>query len=109
MNKTEDAPIASLTRPDKGCFVHSGIDAMLPPADGNDAMTDGQIVDRAYFALRASGYGQLLRLQIHCEDGRVTLQGRLPTYYLKQVAQSLVLSVAGIRDIDNDVKVDCRE
>jgi osmotically-inducible protein OsmY len=108
MTVTEDALTVLLTRPDTDHVVRSGVDAVLPPDDGNAAITDGQIVDDAYFALRASGYGQLQRLQVYCDHGRVTLQGRLPTYYLKQVAQCIVLSVAGIRDIDNDVKVDCR-
>lgn len=69
------------------------------------AAHDRSIVDAAYRALRASGYGQLLRVQVYCDDGRVTLQGRLPTFYLKQVAQSALRTIHGIRDIDNDIKV----
>jgi osmotically-inducible protein OsmY len=69
------------------------------------AALDRLIVDNVHRALRASGYGQLLKLNAHCEHGRVTLQGRVPTYYLKQVAQSVLNSIDGIRDIDNDVKV----
>ena len=63
------------------------------------------MVDRVWQALHASGYTQFRQLQVYFEHGRITLQGRLPTYYLKQVAQSAVLSVDGVRDIDNDVKV----
>lgn len=66
---------------------------------------DRLIVDSVHRALRASGYGQLLNLRAHCEQGRVTLQGCVPTYYLKQVAQSVLKAIDGIRDIDNDVKV----
>jgi osmotically-inducible protein OsmY len=73
--------------------------------DDKTEMADDRIVDLVYEALKASGYGQLRALQVHSDDGRVTLQGRLPTYYLKQVAQLLVGSVPGVRDIDNDVKV----
>lgn len=64
-----------------------------------------QIVDRVWQALHTSGYMQFSRLQVYFEHGRITLQGRLPTYYLKQVAQTAILSVDGVRDIDNDVKV----
>jgi osmotically-inducible protein OsmY len=69
------------------------------------AALDRLIVDNVQRALRASGYGQLLKLKAFCEHGRVTLQGCVPTYYLKQVAQSVLRSIDGIRDIDNDVKV----
>jgi osmotically-inducible protein OsmY len=69
------------------------------------AARDRSIVDAVYRALRASGYCQLLRLQVYCDHGRVTLQGRLPTFYLKQVAQSALRSIHGIRDIDNDITV----
>ncbi len=75
--------------------------------EGNEqiAALDRLIVDNVYRALRASGYGQLLKLSAHCEHGRVTLQGCVPTYYLKQVAQSVLNSIDGIRNIDNDVNV----
>ncbi len=66
---------------------------------------DQQIVERVQDVLNSSGYPQLRQLRIHFDHGRVTLQGRLATYYLKQLAQTLVLSVEGVRDLDNDVKV----
>lgn len=66
---------------------------------------DDQIVDEVYQALHDSGYVQLHALEVYCDNGRVTLQGRLPTYYLKQVAQTAIRLVDGILDIDNDVKV----
>ncbi len=69
------------------------------------AALDRLIVDKVHRAFRASGYGQLLKLNAHCEHGRVTLQGCVPTTYLKQVAQSILKNIDGIRDVDNDVKV----
>ena len=68
-------------------------------------VTDELIVDLVRRALHASPYGQLPHLQAYCDNGRVTLQGRLPTYYLKQVAQVLIDAVPGVRDVDNDVSV----
>ena len=76
---------------------------------GHIVAHDHQIVDAAYRALRASGYGQLLSINVYCDHGRVTLQGRLPTFYLKQVAQSVLGRVDGIRDIDNDVTVQAQK
>jgi len=52
-----------------------------------------------------SNYAQLRSLKACCDNGRVTLQGRLPTYFLKRVAQQAIQLVPGVRDIDNDVKV----
>jgi osmotically-inducible protein OsmY len=74
-------------------------------AENRSQEDDGQIVKLVHRALHASGYIQLRQLQVYFEHGRITLQGRLPTYYLKQVAQSLILAVDGVQDIDNDVKV----
>lgn len=68
--------------------------------------SDHIVVDLANAALCACGYNQFRQLEVHCENGRVTLQGRLPTYYLKQVAQVAVQSITGVRDVDNDIKVD---
>lgn len=85
-----------------------GDDACLPPGEGTGTRqrtADQRIVDMACHALFASGYSQLRHLQVSFEHGRVTLQGQLPTYYLKQVAQSVILDVDGVREIDNDVRV----
>jgi len=68
-------------------------------------LTDEVILDSVYHALNVSGYQQLRQVQAYCHGGRVTLQGNLPTYYLKQLAQSVIHSLAGVQDIDNDVKV----
>lgn len=79
-----------------------------PPVEytvGGTRTADQKIVDQACQALRTSGYTQLRHLQVSFEHGRMTLQGQLPTYYLKQVAQSVIQDVAGVREIDNDVKV----
>lgn len=69
------------------------------------AAVDRLIVDSVHRALRASGYGQLLKLKVYCEHGSVRLQGSVPTYYLKQVAQSVLKGIDGIRNVDNDVNV----
>jgi osmotically-inducible protein OsmY len=41
----------------------------------------------------------------HYENGVLTLQGRLPTFYLKQVLQTMVRDVDGVVKIDNQVDV----
>ena len=73
--------------------------------DEKRPVTDELIVDPVLQALHASPYGRLRHLQAYCDNGRITLQGHLPTYYLKQVAQALIDAVPGVRDVDNDVNV----
>jgi osmotically-inducible protein OsmY len=72
---------------------------------GNDPMADDQILDEAHRALSSTGYGQLRNLHVYCDHGRVTLQGRVPSYYLKQVAQAAIQSLPAVCDIDNDLQV----
>ena len=38
-------------------------------------------------------------------DGVLILRGCLPTYYLKQLAQTLAAQVEGVRQIDNRIEV----
>lgn len=67
--------------------------------------TDDEIAGRAYLALATSGHRSLRDLRVFCNNRRVTVEGQVPTYYLKQLAQTLVQGVEGVRDVDNDVCV----
>jgi len=50
-----------------------------------------------YFALRDIGCTY--------QDRILTLCGRLPTYYLKQLAQSMVADLDGVADVVNQIEV----
>ncbi len=41
----------------------------------------------------------------HSRDGVLILRGRVPTFYLKQVLQTLLCSLNGIDQIENEVDV----
>lgn len=56
-------------------------------------------------ALHLAGYGELRRVQVECDCDAVTISGRVPTYYLKQLAQSIALDVPGIGQIRNELHV----
>ena len=56
-------------------------------------------------AFRQTGYGQLRRLDIECEADSVILAGRVPTYFLKQLAQAVALGVSGVACVDNGIEV----
>ena len=50
------------------------------------------------------GRSQLIRITE--TDGRLVLEGRLPSYYLKQMLQTVLRDVVGVERIDNRVAVD---
>lgn len=66
------------------------------------------VADKARRALEQSqlfrGRSQLIRIDE--SSGRLLLEGRLPSYYLKQMLQTLLRDVEGVEQIDNQVTVD---
>ena len=55
--------------------------------------------------LRRNGYLALRNISCEHHEGVLTLWGRLPSYYLKQVAQEAVADHQGVRQIDNRIEV----
>ena len=66
---------------------------------------DAAVQSEAQNLLERSNYLALRRLRCEFADGRLILNGRVPTYYLKQVAQTIVRQLPGVRRIDNRVDV----
>jgi len=56
-------------------------------------------------ALRSTGYAALRMVRVFADGQLVTLQGRVPSYYLKQVAQTAAMDVAGVRELHNELEV----
>lgn len=76
----------------------------------HDSTADGtnhQLVDDLHHAFRTAGYVQLRQIGITHQNGHVTLRGRVSTYFLKQVAQTLAWSRPGVQVVDNDIEVAC--
>jgi hypothetical protein len=81
----------------------------LPQFDDNDTC-DRSNDDRLASLARSRIMTSRLRvwsdqLQIRCCGGDVTLSGRLPSFYLKQVLQTIVRSLPEIGEIANEVQV----
>lgn len=74
-------------------------------ATGSDAERGDGISATVRRALRDAGYAPLRTLAACVDDGVVVLQGEVPSYYLKQIAQSVVLPVPGVRGVRNEVSV----
>ena len=55
--------------------------------------------------LRHSDYLELRNVSCDFHEGVLTLQGRVPSYHLKQLAQSLLSELAGILKLNNQLEV----
>jgi osmotically-inducible protein OsmY len=71
-------------------------------AQKHDAST---IVHLAEGRLRESPYFFLKSVRCRLEDGRLTLEGRVPFSPLRKFAESIVARVDGVREIDNRIEV----
>jgi hypothetical protein len=72
------------------------------------AATPARRLDPAELAetrLRRSGYPALQHISCESCAGVLTLRGHLPSYYLKQVAQTVVALIEGVDRIDNQIEV----
>jgi osmotically-inducible protein OsmY len=64
-----------------------------------------EITEIAQAALRRSAYFELRAVTCDFRGGVLTLRGRLPSYHLKQIAQTAVAEVPGVVEVDNRVEV----
>jgi len=56
-------------------------------------------------SLQKTGYHQLRRLDVVVEDGQVRLSGRLPQFYLLQLAQQAVMKTEGVLNLDHGIEI----
>ena len=63
------------------------------------------LVEGAREALHAKGHGSLRGIEVGVHARMVILNGPVPSYYLKQVAQETVLSVSGVDQVRNNLEV----
>ena len=75
------------------------------PASSSRRLEDDGLRSAALARLRSSGYAGLRRLRCEVTDAVVIVRGTLPSYYLKQMAQSVILRLDGIRSVKNLVEV----
>lgn len=66
---------------------------------------DANVESEAQDLLARSNYLALRRLRCEFHDGSLILSGRVPTYYLKQVAQTIVRQLPAVRQVENRVDV----
>jgi osmotically-inducible protein OsmY len=65
-----------------------------------------QVVEAgAQSRLRTSGYRQLYLVSCEFHEGVLTLRGHVPTFHLKQIAQTLIRNLDGVEEINNRLEV----
>lgn len=80
--------------------------AMLPELDVADASETSSLLPEAVSVqFRDRGEWKLREVQVTEEAGCVVLNGRVPTFYLKQLAQTIAGSVDGVSLLRNDIVV----
>ena len=67
--------------------------------------TPPPLATRAEARLQEAPYHDLRQAPGEAREGVLTLRGRVPTYYLKQIAQTLVFSLEGVSDLRNELDV----
>jgi osmotically-inducible protein OsmY len=64
-----------------------------------------QIAAQVEQALRESGYSPLRNVRVLAILSVVQLQGTVPSYHFKQLAQTTAITVPGVREVQNEVDV----
>jgi len=64
-----------------------------------------QLIARIKRVLRLTGYAALSQIRVAIVQGDVCLEGQVPTYFLKQVAQVQVQSLDEVRYVSNKLVV----
>ena len=77
----------------------------LPQVPESPAGKDESLRAAATARLRASGYRLLGNLRCEVRGGVISVSGEVPTFYLKQVAQTAVAQVDGVQELVNLIDV----
>jgi len=75
------------------------------PADSPPERIEQSTLQTAAGLLRRSPYLPLRDIRCDLMDGILTLRGRVPTYFLKQLAQTVTMTVPGIDHVANRIEV----
>ena len=79
--------------------------ALLNPARDLRVSLRDAVESAAQSRLRRSSYPEVGSVRCEFHGGTLTLWGRVSTYFLKQVAQAVVLGVDGVFGVDNQLEV----
>ena len=75
------------------------------PKDHNVDLPSHEVTEAAKARLQKSPYLRIRNLSCEYDQGVLVLGGRLPSFYLKQLAQVAVAGLEGVMHVVNDVDV----
>jgi hypothetical protein len=79
----------------------------MEPEQASEWDVDGLVeYSPAVIALSRSPYAGIRRVRCFVHDGVARLDGRLPSYHQKQLAQELVRRADGVEFVDNRIVVE---
>ena len=85
---------------------HSGSQQELRSERQLAALEDERKLRQIRDSWAASGYRILEGVELDLDNGRLSLRGSVPSFYLKQLAQHTALNVPGVQEIDNQLHVE---
>jgi osmotically-inducible protein OsmY len=77
----------------------------IDPANSAGLASTSRIEEGAESCLHSNSYLALKNVSCQYREGVLTLRGSLPSYYLKQVAQTAVARLDGVQRIVNEIEV----
>lgn len=83
----------------------SVIQSTAPPAFEPTTIRSNKTTQLANYQLHQSVYREIQSLQVRLRGGQLVLEGIVSSYYLKQVAQTLVKKTVGATRLVNNVEV----
>jgi len=99
----EEPSLSSGTIPWQNSPENSVSDSRVDAAAKSAQAAGRRLSEQIIQVLRGTGYLSLRDLDIFAAEGFVILRGRVPSYYLKQVAQATVLGLPGVDDVRNEL------
>ncbi len=82
--------------------INTSLDA---PGLDDSASRPTTLGDQVATQLRENPFPTLKRIRCEVQEDIVVLRGRLPSYFLKQMAQTLCGQVLGVRSVRNEIEV----
>ncbi len=81
------------------------VSGRMEPVEESAPVDPQDLSEAAENRLRGNPYLALKNISCECRAGVLTLRGCLPSYYLKQIAQSAVAHLKGVHGINNEIEV----
>jgi osmotically-inducible protein OsmY len=79
--------------------------SLLSLPESSFSASPTHILEGAESRLRSNGYLAMKNVSCDYQDGVLTLRGCVPSYFLKQMAQTAVARLPGVERVVNDIEV----